>query len=311
MRFSIVLGLLLLPLVFLGAQVSVVSQDSNELVLQFTLPEYKIGYQTIEGTTWNVIETDEGSIHAIEGFPELRVFSEAIAIPVDGEISIQVLDVQSSILKNINLKPIYKMNVENEDVEHLFFQDSKAYRSQQMWPISIAETGEAAFIVGERNAARGDEPKGAGAGAPFEDEIAEGFACVELRDMRVPFHAFFLVVVRDFPARPADRRSGLAGNRFAPLRHEGDAIIGAGLPEPVGSDFSIVAEALLVGAQFRIDVFALDGDRGNVVALEKRIGKTQITRIIDTINEASKTAPEVPASFLSRTSGSDRTSSAG
>lgn len=150
MRFSIVLGLLLLPLVFLGAQVSVVSQDSNELVLQFTLPEYKIGYQTIEGTTWNVIETDEGSIHAIEGFPELRVFSEAIAIPVDGEISIQVLDVQSSILKNINLKPIYKMNVENEDVEHLFFQDSKAYRSQQMWPISIAETGEAAFIGDRR-----------------------------------------------------------------------------------------------------------------------------------------------------------------
>ena len=149
MRFSIVLGLLLLPLVFLGAQISVISQSPDELVLQFTLPEYQIGYEMLEGTTWNVIDTDEGSIHAIEGFPELRVFSEAIAIPVDGDISFQVLDVQSSILRNINLKPIYKMTVENEDVEHQFFQDIRAYRNAQSWPANIVESDEAAF-VGDR-----------------------------------------------------------------------------------------------------------------------------------------------------------------
>lgn len=150
MRFSIILGLFLLPLVFLGAQISVISQSPDELVLQFTLPEYQIGYEMLEGTTWNVIETDAGSIHAIEGFPELRVFSEAIAIPVDGDMSFQVLDVQSSILRNINLKPIYKMAVENEDVEYQFFQDTRAYRSAQAWPASIVESDEAAFIGDRR-----------------------------------------------------------------------------------------------------------------------------------------------------------------
>lgn len=150
MRFYLVLACLLLPLVFLGAQISVVSQSADELVLQFTMPEYKIGHQSLNGLTWDRIETDEGTVHAIEGFPELRAFSEAIAIPVDGDISFQVLNVKSSTLKNINLKPVFRMKVENEEVEHQFFQDTKAYRNSQLYPVNIVSPGESAFIGDRR-----------------------------------------------------------------------------------------------------------------------------------------------------------------
>ncbi|MCB5247743.1 MAG: hypothetical protein LHW57_06950, partial [Candidatus Cloacimonetes bacterium] len=146
MRFYLVLTLMLLPLVFLGAQVSVVSQSVDELVLEFNLPEYKIGRQSLNGVTWDRIESDDGNVHAIAGFPELRAFSEAIAIPINGDVSVQVQSVKSTILKNINLKPVLRMKVVNEEVEHEFFQDARAYRSAQPYPATIASTGESAFV---------------------------------------------------------------------------------------------------------------------------------------------------------------------
>jgi len=149
MKFYLVLALLLLPLVFLGAQVSVVSQSADELVLEFNLPEYKIGRQSLNGVTWDRIETDSGNVHAVEGFPELRAFGEAIAIPIDGDISVQVLNVKSSIIKNVSLKSVARMTVVNEEVEYEHFQDPRAYRSAQLYPASITSAGESAF-VGDR-----------------------------------------------------------------------------------------------------------------------------------------------------------------
>ncbi|HQP27184.1 MAG TPA: C25 family peptidase propeptide domain-containing protein, partial [Candidatus Syntrophosphaera sp.] len=149
MRSYLVLALLLLPLVFLEAQISVVSQSADEVVLEFNLPEYKIGRQNLNGVTWDRIETDAGNVHAVNGFPELRVFGEAIAIPIDGDISLQVLNVKNSILKNVNLKPTLKMTVVNEEVEYHLVPDARAYRSAQLYPASIASSGESAF-VGDR-----------------------------------------------------------------------------------------------------------------------------------------------------------------
>ena len=149
MKFYLVLALLLLPLVFLGAQVSVVSQSADELVLEFNLPEYKIGRQSLNGVIWDRIETDSGNVHAMEGFPELRAFGEAIAIPIDGDISVQVLNVKSSIIKNVSLKSVARMTVVNEEVEYEHFQDPRAYRSAQLYPASITSAGESAF-VGDR-----------------------------------------------------------------------------------------------------------------------------------------------------------------
>lgn len=48
-----------------------------------------------------------------------------------------------------------------------------------------------------------------------------------------------------------------------------------------------------------------------VIRMQKRIGEAQIQLIIDKINQVSKTAPEVPAGFLSRTSANGPDSSAG
>lgn len=150
MKLAALALLLMFPLVLLSAAVTVVSESENELVLEFSLPEYRIEHQKINGATWQSIASDEGSIHAREGFPELRFFSEAVAIPVDGGISVQVSEVNSAVLQNINLKPVYKRILEKEEVDYVFYQDPAAYRSSQAWPQSIVQAGESAY-VGDRN----------------------------------------------------------------------------------------------------------------------------------------------------------------
>jgi hypothetical protein len=150
MKYHILILLLLMPLAFLGAQVRVVSQSADALTLQFELPKYQIEHERDNGTTWQRIVSDEGNAHALEGFPELRVFSEAIAIPVDGDVSIRVADVQSTIVKNVNLKPVPKLRSAGEDVEYEFFQDTKAYRNAQLYPVDIAQAGESAFMGDRR-----------------------------------------------------------------------------------------------------------------------------------------------------------------
>lgn len=149
MKSYLVTMLLLLPALFLGATISVISQSQDELLLEFSLPEYKIEHEKLNGSIWNSISCDEGAIHADEGYPELRVFSEAIAIPIDGDITIQVSNVKSSILKNITLKPALKMVLDKEEVDYVFYQNTKAYLNAQAYPAQLALKGETAF-VGDR-----------------------------------------------------------------------------------------------------------------------------------------------------------------
>lgn len=149
MRPYIITMLFLLPSLMLQAAVTVINQSPDEILLEFTLPDYELDHQLINGNTWHRIVSDEGMVHAEEGFPEVRMFSEAVAIPIDGSATAQIVDVSNTVLKNINLKPVYKMVVDKEEVDYIFYQDPYVYRSAQPYPLSIVEMGESAF-VGDR-----------------------------------------------------------------------------------------------------------------------------------------------------------------
>ncbi|HNT52633.1 MAG TPA: hypothetical protein PKH19_04465, partial [Candidatus Syntrophosphaera sp.] len=114
MRPYIITMLFLLPSLMLQAAVTVINQSPDEILLEFTLPDYELDHQLINGNTWHRIVSDEGMVHAEEGFPEVRMFSEAVAIPIDGSATAQIVDVSNTVLKNINLKPVYKMVVDKE-----------------------------------------------------------------------------------------------------------------------------------------------------------------------------------------------------
>ena len=142
--------LLVLPLALSATGISVSSETPDELILEFQLPEYSIEHSRDGSTTWQRIVSDYGNVDAQEGYPELRAYSEAIAVPVDGDISIQVLSSKSSVIKNINLYPAKKMVVGDWEVDYEFFQDPRIYNSKQLYPESIASKSEAAFIGDRR-----------------------------------------------------------------------------------------------------------------------------------------------------------------
>ena len=130
---KIVLSLLLLvPAIFIAAQSRIISQSPNEIIFEFTLPEYQIDYLNINGITWQQIVSDEGTVLEKEGYPQVLFFHENIAIPIDGDISVKVSNITSTTLKNINLKPIEKLVVQDNKVDYQFYQDTKAYRSKQL-----------------------------------------------------------------------------------------------------------------------------------------------------------------------------------
>jgi len=142
--------LLTLPMGMWATGISLSSESQDELILEFTLPEYSIQHSRDGNTTWQRIVTDHGNVDSQEGYPELRAYSEAIAIPVDGDISIEVLSSKSSTIKNINLYPAKKMVVGDWEANYEFFQDPRVYNSNQLYPLKIAEKGESAFIGDRR-----------------------------------------------------------------------------------------------------------------------------------------------------------------
>ncbi|MDP2172784.1 MAG: C25 family cysteine peptidase [Candidatus Cloacimonadaceae bacterium] len=150
MKLYIILLALVLPLLLGATGMQVLEQSGNELLIEFTLPEYEIGHQNLKGATWHKLMSEYGSIDSQEGFPELLVFGEAVAVPIDGDISIQVLGVKSSVIRNINLMPSPKMVLSDYEVDYVFYQDAAAYNSSTAYPHQIVQKGESAFIGDRR-----------------------------------------------------------------------------------------------------------------------------------------------------------------
>lgn len=146
----LLLMLLVCPTWFWASGISLSSQSSDDLVIEFELPEYNLEHSQNSKGTWQRLTSEYGHVDAIEGKPLLRVFSEAIGVPIDGDISIQILSSQTTTLRNINLFPAEKMVLQEMDVKYDFYQDPAVYHTNNPYPAQIVEKGEPAFIGDRR-----------------------------------------------------------------------------------------------------------------------------------------------------------------
>lgn len=146
----IMLALMIIPALLCASGFTLMSESANELILEFNLPEYSLEHVQLQGSTWQRISADHGGVHSQEGYPELRAYSEAVAIPVDGDILITILDSSQSTLRNVNLIPGYKMVVGDWEVDYEFYADPRAYGSNALYPSQMVQKGESAFIGNRR-----------------------------------------------------------------------------------------------------------------------------------------------------------------
>lgn len=151
MRVYIILILILLtPLILSANAVELISQSPDELILQFTLPDYKLENTTIKGQTWQRIVCEDGNALSEEGFPGLKSFSEALGIPVDGDITLEVIDHRSVVLSGVDLAPAPTIILDGEEVNYDFLRDNRAYNRKSLYPETLISKGESAFIGDRR-----------------------------------------------------------------------------------------------------------------------------------------------------------------
>jgi hypothetical protein len=141
--------LLVLPILGLANPISLVSETADMLILRFEMPEYQIEKYQFEGRDYDRIIMDEGSYSSEEGFPQIRVFSVPIAIPIDGHASAVIQSSNQSRIGGINLGPVPTMDlVDGEQIYH-HKRDFAAYSRKDLHPASIMDLSEPAF-VGDR-----------------------------------------------------------------------------------------------------------------------------------------------------------------
>ncbi len=142
--------MMLIPIALTCSPFSLVTENQDALQIKFVLPEYQIDSMNIDGTQWNRITCDEGLVHGEEGYPELRVFSVPIAVPVDGDISIAVSAKSSSKVNSVKLKPVSTQTLGGNEPINSVKANLKAYRNMELYPLQIIGKGEAAFVGNRR-----------------------------------------------------------------------------------------------------------------------------------------------------------------
>ena len=116
------------------------SQRSNEVVLHFQLPSIEIEKETINGKEFVRIKHMDAGYLLEAGKPELPTFSTFIAIPVNGDASIEVADYDSKTITNTCPIPSLGLIPEDE-TDKVPSCDTEYYRAGQIYPSSIAQLG--------------------------------------------------------------------------------------------------------------------------------------------------------------------------
>lgn len=141
---------MLMPAVYYASPFRVLSESSNEVMIEFEIPDWSLEYIDENGQKWQRIKCDGAGSFVREGYPELLSFTEAIGIPVDGDIGIQIINSESTTIKNVSLIPGKKTVVSDYDVDYIFHIDNRAYSNNALYPVNLVEKGSGAFIGDRR-----------------------------------------------------------------------------------------------------------------------------------------------------------------
>jgi hypothetical protein len=146
MRTYLLALILLLPVFVFAAPIQLTQESQDALEIEFSLPDYNIETVTENGSNWHKIVCNEGTISGEEAYPELWVFSTAIAVPVDGDYSIIIKSSNSKIIRDIYLQPSPTMSLAGDEPVYTRTMNYAAYNNAELYPLQIADKGMEAFV---------------------------------------------------------------------------------------------------------------------------------------------------------------------
>ncbi len=147
LKIALILLCLAVSIHILAAKtIEVIEETPDYIRVKFILPEWKLEDISKNKQNWKQIACDEGALYSREGYPLIKSFSEAVGIPVDGDISIEVSQQKTISIPNVNLIPCDKIEINDSDVSYSFYQDLNAYKNNGLYPSLFAQKGQPAFI---------------------------------------------------------------------------------------------------------------------------------------------------------------------
>ena len=132
-----------------GAEEGLISyqqQTRGNLSLDFSLNGYEMEEITRDGIDYTRISyPEEGKILAI-GMPDLPVFTRLIAIPDQGDVTLNIISNDYKIISDIVIYPQEELLTESEPVRDTYTRNNEYYRQGGIFPAQIATVGEPAIM---------------------------------------------------------------------------------------------------------------------------------------------------------------------
>ena len=147
-RFVNILILLLIFSSTLWAQenlnkIEILSQNSKELLLQFSLQDLQIKNKTINSEKFQYLEASNLKLDYKKGAPDILRYTFSIAIPnTEWWNNIEILSSDFTEYKNINLLPSRGVIYRDQDSKNIPYQKGKEYNKNYFYPVNLVSTGK-------------------------------------------------------------------------------------------------------------------------------------------------------------------------
>ncbi|MCK4653228.1 MAG: hypothetical protein KAU01_02160, partial [Candidatus Cloacimonetes bacterium] len=114
--------------------------------INFSLNGYAVETVTEKGETYQKISYLNEGEFLETGKPALPRFTRMIAIPDQGDVSIEILDFEEEILSNLTIYPSQELQLDNQPQNGEFIIDERYYSTGEVFPSRIIEAGEPAIM---------------------------------------------------------------------------------------------------------------------------------------------------------------------
>ncbi len=150
MKKTITLGAVLLSALSYGQQFSLLSSSESAITMAHELTEVNLQSTMIENVNYKDFTKTHAITSSISGAPALPYFTESVAVPNTGHISLEITHDGFVDYQNVNVAPSkgsIKRNVDPNTVPYSFGSE---YATDAFYPGTIAETGEAYILRNTR-----------------------------------------------------------------------------------------------------------------------------------------------------------------
>ncbi len=127
-------------------KVELLSSDAENSVIRIELSGFMKNEFISEGVKYHNINIDDEAITTKIGFPEISHIAKILAIPDNGDVSLEVVEIgKKHIFNNIELAPARKSWLEG-DPETPYEKNTEAYSSSEVYPNTFAKVEKPAIF---------------------------------------------------------------------------------------------------------------------------------------------------------------------